>query len=57
VIRTFVTNVVALFAEWWAHRRSTMSRDWVRAQRQQAINKSAEVDGVSWNWPVRREGE
>jgi hypothetical protein len=57
VIRTFVTNVVALFAEWWAHRRSTMSRDWVRAQRQQAINKSAEVDGVAWSWPVRKEVE
>jgi hypothetical protein len=21
MIRTFITNVVALFAEWWAHRR------------------------------------
>jgi hypothetical protein len=44
----------ALLRDWWAHRRSTMSRDWVRAQRQQAINKSAEVDGVSWTWPVGR---
>jgi hypothetical protein len=57
MIRAFATNVVALVSKLWAHRRSTMSRDWVRAQRQQAINKSAEVDGVSWNWPVRREGE
>jgi hypothetical protein len=47
----------ALLRDWWAHRRSTMSRDWVRAQRQQAINKSAEVDGVSWTWPVRKEVE
>jgi hypothetical protein len=50
-----IGTFVALVRDWWAHRRSTMSRDWVRAQRQQAINKSAEVDGVTWNWPVRKE--
>lgn len=53
MIRTFV----ALVSEWWAHRRFTMSSDWLRAQRQQAINKSAEVDGVTWTWPVRKEAE
>jgi hypothetical protein len=50
VIRTFV----ALFREWC--RGDAMSSDWLRAQKQQAINKSAEVEGVSWKWPVQKEG-